>query len=144
MAYFEQTRVTDAAGNVINPAKEVQLVGNSYPDDILAQVVRTAPGSIDDQLVLLRRLIKILESQQATDPAQRQRIAVDSITAPLVAGGNTIGSVIIAAGANTVGNVGTVATVTNMATLAGWDQRMFADPARTAYNTGIRSQLVFS
>lgn len=84
----------------------------------------------EDSIVFLRRIAKILENQQAVDPQQRQRITLDSITA-----GVTL---------PTVTTVTTVSAVTNIAGLFSWNQQILADPARTAYNTGIRSALTFS
>lgn len=118
MAYFELTNLADEKGNITNPASE-------------------------ESIVLLRRIAKILENQQAVDPQQRQRITLDAITASLtLATITTVGTVsavtaitnALPAGTNTIGNIGT---------LNGWNQQMFADPARTAYNTGIRNQLTF-
>lgn len=118
MAYFEVTKVADENKNVINPAT-------------------------DEAIALLRRLVKFFETQSATDTAQRQRITLDSISPGLTLNGITTIATVAAvtgitnalpAGTNTIGNIGTV---------NGWNQQMFADPARTAYNTGIRSQLTF-
>lgn len=119
MAYFESTSLVDEKNAKINPSSE-------------------------EAIILLRRMVKILENQQAVDPQQRQRIAVDAITAgvalPTVTTVTTVAAVTaitnaLPAGTNTIGNIGTV---------NAWNQQMFADPARTAYNTGIRSQLTFS
>lgn len=113
MAYFESTSLVDEKNAKINPSSE-------------------------EAIILLRRMVKILENQQAVDPQQRQRITVDAITAgvalPTVAAVTAITNA-LPAGTNTIGNIGTV---------NAWNQQMFADPARTAYNTGIRSQLTFS
>lgn len=139
MAYFEKTNLADIAGNTINPAEQQTLYTINPPNDAPAPVVRTAAGSVDDQITLLRRIVKLLESTAATDVAQRQRITLDAITAgvslPTVAAVTTV---------TTVTTVSTVSSVTNLAAVNGWNQQMFADPARTAYNTGIRSQLTFS
>lgn len=144
MAYFEQTNVANVAGNAINPATEetlselndktTALQSVSPPNNSDASVVRTAQGSIDEQIILFRRLLKILESQSATDIANRQRITIDAI-----AGGLTLATVssianALPAGGNTIGSV----------LAAGADQRQFIDVARTNYNTGIRSKLTFS
>ena len=108
MAYLEQTQITDERDLVVNPASE-------------------------ESVVLLRRIAKLLESQAAVDPQQRQRVVVDAgIT---IAATQTLG---------TVTTVGTVTSITNLAAVNGWNQQMFSDPARTSYNTGIRSQLTFS
>jgi hypothetical protein len=141
MAYFEQTKLTDAAGNVINPAKEQELLDRPPQSTTPGVTVRTAPGTVDDQIILLRRIVKLLESQAATDTAQRQRITVDAITAgttlPTV---TTVGTV----SAITAGTITTVGAVTNIAAINGWNQQMFVDPARNAYNTGIRRWLTFA
>lgn len=105
MAYFESTNIKDSSGNIVNPASE-------------------------DSIVLLRRIVKLLESQAAVDPQQRQRITLDAITGSLTL--------------STITTVSTVSSVTNIAALNGWNQQMFVDPARTAYNTGIRTQLTFT
>lgn len=133
MAYFEQTKITNANGTVINPATEQTLYANNPGMDTPAQAVRTAPGSIDEQIILLRRVVKLLESQAAVDPQQRQRITIDNITT-----GTTLPTV------STVSTVSSVTSVTNIAAINGWNQQMFVDPARTAYNTGIRRWLSFS
>ena len=144
MAYFEQTKLTDAAGNVINPAKEQELFDRSPPPTTPAVAVRTAPGTVDDQIILLRRIVKLLESQAATDTAQRQRVTIDNIstgaTLPTVTTVGTVSAVTaitnpLPVGTNTIGNIGTV---------NAWNQQMFVDPARTAYNTGIRRWLTFA
>jgi hypothetical protein len=111
MSYFEQTNIVDAEKKIVNPASE-------------------------ESIVLLRRIAKILENQQAVDPQQRQRVTIDAITGAL-----TLSTVTIV---GTVGTVSTVTSVSNIAALNGWNQQMFADPARSAYNTGIRQQLTFA
>lgn len=119
MAYFESTKLKDALGNPINPVE-------------------------NEQIILLRRLIKLIESQSATDVANRQRIAIDSITAGLTLANVTTVAAVTAitnalpAGTNAIGNI------TNVTQLAGADQRQFIDVSRTNYNTGIRSRLTFS
>lgn len=142
MAYFEQTKLTDAAGNVINPAEQQTLYTVNPPNNSAGPVVRTAAGSVDDQVTLLRRIVKLLESTAATDPQQRQRVTVDSITPGVAL--PTVSTVTVVSTVTAVTTVGTVTSVTNLAAVNGWNQQMFADPARTAYNTGIRAQLTFS
>ena len=139
MAYFEQTRITDQNGNVINPAEQQTLYSSDPPDAALGPVVRTAWGSIDDQITLLRRIVKLMESQAATDPQQRQRVVIDTTpTVTLGAGTASIGNVA------TVATVTTVTSITNLAGQFGWNQQILSDPARISYNTGIRQQLTFS
>jgi len=119
MAYFETQKIKDSKGEVVNPASE-------------------------ESVVLLRRIAKILENQQAVDPQQRQRITLDNVTAgttlPTVTTVTTVGTV----STITAGTITTVGSVTNIAGLFNWNQQILSDPARTAYNTGIRSQLTFS
>ena len=138
MAYFEQTKLTNSSGIVINPAEKQDLYTFDPPTDAPAPVVRTAPGSIDDQLALLRRIAKVLESTAACDPQQRQRVTVDAFTA-----GVALPTVTAVTTVATVTTVTTVTSVTNIAGLLGWNQQAFADPARTAYNTGIRRHITF-
>lgn len=117
MAYFEATKIKDSAGNLIDPVD-------------------------DAQVVLLRRIVKLMESQAAVDPQQRQRVTIDAFTAgvalPTVTAVTTVSTV------TAVTTVSTVTSVTNIAGLFSWNQQILSDPARTAYNTGIRSQLTFS
>lgn len=138
MAYFEATKLKDSNGNLIDPA-EKQILYTIEPEaNTPAPVVRTMSGSVDDQIVLLRRIVKLMESQAAVDPQQRQRITIDAGTLPAVTTVSTVTAV------TTVTTVTTVSTVTNIAGLFSWNQQILSDPARTAYNTGIRSQLTFT
>jgi hypothetical protein len=115
MAYFEQTKVTDPIGNVINPATE-------------------------ESIILLRRMVKLLESQNATDIANRQRMTLDSIAAGL-----TLGTV---TGVTTVGAVTSITnalpTGTNSIGFVNQDLRQFIDVARNNYANSIRNKLTFS
>lgn len=120
MAYAETTKVKDSTGNLINPAQ-------------------------DEQVILLRRIIKLIESQSATDSANRQRMTLDNIAAgvtlPALTTVTTVTTVsavtaitnALPAGTNQIGSVN----------ISGADQRQFIDISRTNYNTGIRSKLTF-
>lgn len=91
----------------------------------------------EESVILLRRIARLLESQATVDPQQRQRIAIDSIATGLVLSNVATVTAItnaLPAGTNTIGTV----------LPGGWNQQMFSDPARTAYNTGIRRWLTFS
>lgn len=99
MAYFEKANSVDAKGNIINPAQ-------------------------DEQIMLLRRIAKVLESTAATDSAMRQRITVDSVTS-----GTTIGLV--------------SGTGVNIGTLANMDNRQFIDISRNTYANCIRNKITF-
>lgn len=109
MAYFDRTKLTDSTGVLVNPAS-------------------------DDTVILLRRIVKLLESNAVVDAANRQRITIDSI-GPATAVTNTI----------PVSGTVTVSSITSVGQLAGVDSRFqIIDWARQAYNSGIRSNLVFT
>ena len=142
MAFFEQTKITDQNGNVINPAEQQTLYSSDPPDAALGPAVRTAWGSVDDQITLLRRIVKLMESQAATDPQQRQRVVIDTTsTVSLAASTASIGNANVV---STVTTVSTVTSITNLAGQFGWNQQILSDPARVSYNTGIRQQITFS
>jgi hypothetical protein len=85
------------------------------------------------QVILLRRLNKLMESQATIDSNQRQRVTIDSIASVTLPTVTTVG---------TVNTVGTTNTVTNTNQFAGVDLRwQWMENARVAYNTGIRSKL---
>lgn len=101
MSYFEQTKVTDSLGALINPVQE-------------------------ETVLLLRRIVKLLESNAVVDSANRQKVTVEGATI-------------------TSGTISTVSAVTNLGTIASVDPRFqMIDWARQAYNSGIREKLVFS
>jgi hypothetical protein len=101
--------------------------------------------STEESLVLLRRMVKIMESQSTVDFANRQRITIDAIgTGTPTALGATIPVSGSLTTAGTVSTVTTVTSVTNMVTLAGQNQQMYQDPARNAYANGIRQNLSFT
>jgi hypothetical protein len=98
--------------------------------DVDSVIFDETRSSLEDQIVLLRRIVKILESQSAIDSANRQRITIDTIAA------------LVTPTSTSVPVSGTVTS--NISQLAGRDQQLFSEWSRTAYNTGIRSQLTFS
>lgn len=88
---------------------------------------------VEDLLGLLERLVKISESLQVVDSAQRQRIRIDDITTGL-----TLATV------STVTTVSTVSSVTNVAAqtaLAGMDREMYINISRQTYAEAIRANL---
>lgn len=87
------------------------------------QVLQAQVVALNESNALLRRVVKLLESSGNVDVGNRQRITLDLITSGLT--------------------LSAVTTVTNVTSIGGLDHRQFIDQARTAYNTGIRSQLVF-
>lgn len=109
MAYFSQVNTVNSSGSAINPAT-------------------------DEQIILLRRIVKLLESTAASDIGQRQRVTIDAITSGLTLTTLTGITNALPAGTNTMGNV----------TVGGMDHKQFIDVARNAYANGIRSKLTFS
>lgn len=107
-------------------------VSNDNPMPLVA-------NQTDDLLRMLSRIVKLLESNAVVDQQQRQRLTLDSITAgvtlPTVTGVTTV---------TTLTTCSTVTSVTNIAANAGMDREQYINIARTAYNTGIRTQLQFT
>lgn len=100
MSYFEQTRVTNTSGVAINPAEE-------------------------ESITLLKRIVKLLESNAVVDVANRQRITVEVLP--------------------TLATVTTVSSITNLAAWGGVDPRYsIMDTARNTYANGIRKNLTFT
>jgi hypothetical protein len=81
-------------------------------------------------LAEIKRLIKISETLQVVDSAQRQRVTIDAITGNLTL--------------STVSTIGTLSTVTNVAaqtSLAGMDREMYINIAKQTYALAIRVNL---
>ena len=85
--------------------------------------LQTAVADLDS-LQALRRIVMVLESQANVDIGGRQRVTVDAITAGLV--------------------LGTVNSVTNLASIANVDHHQFIDGAQNMWANSIRSKLSFS
>ena len=120
MAYIGQNvqpvEITNTAGEVINPAT-------------------------NESIALLRRMVKLIESQSSTDIGNRQRIALDAIT-----GGLTLATVSSVSNIANIqaGTITTVQTVSNQTALAGYNQGQFIDVTRNTYSNAIRNKLTFS
>lgn len=120
---------TDDVGGVKYQQMKLVDATNGSADPI---GVKQNPLQTEDQtIVLLRRMVKILESQAAHDAGQRQKVTIDAITGAL-----TLATV------STITNAVPIGTVANVSLLAGYNHMQFIDQARTAYNTGIRAKLV--
>lgn len=107
--------------------------------------VRINPAQ-DDSIILLRRVVKLMESQAVVDNQMRQRVTLDAIgVGTPTALATTIpisGSLTTAGTVSTVTTVTTVATVTSLNQLAGVDARwQIIDWARQVYNSGMRRNL---
>jgi hypothetical protein len=102
------------------------VVGLKDSDD-----VRINPAT-DDSVILLRRILKQVDSLGVVDSAQRQKVTVEGATI-------TSGTI------TTVSTVSTVTSATNLVALGGVDGRyLYIDTARNASANGIRSNLLFS
>lgn len=83
----------------------------------------------EESLVLLRRLLRQVDSLAVVDLAQRQRVVVD-------------GAVI---SSGTITTVSTVTSATNVVALGGVDVRyLYTDTARNMYANGIRNNLLYT
>jgi hypothetical protein len=121
-------------------AQAVGLVLLTGPDDAKTAVDVTVDAPlpvgaqrVEDLLVMMGRIVKLLESNAVVDQQQRQRISVDAFVA-------TIPTVTTVSGVTTVSTVSTVAAQT---TLAGMDREMYINQARSAYALTIRNKLEF-
>ena len=119
MAYFERTKVTDAAGNIVNPAS-------------------------DDSLTLLRRILLLLKPLAQITGAGSNRLSVDVNnigTLPTLANVTTVATVSAVTNVTTVASVTASTTVnqTNMGGVTAFE--LMKAMSRTAYNEGIRSRL---
>lgn len=114
----------NVAGTTINPATQETLAALTTATTTLNTTSATL--ATEDSLILLRRIVKLLESNAVVDTNMRQRIVVDS-------------------GAITVSGSVTVATITSLNQLAGVDSRwQIIDWSKQAYNSGIRGNLTFT
>ncbi len=84
-------------------------------------------------LSLMQRFVKMMESNQVVDSAQRQRITLDSITSGV--------SLPTVAAVTTVSTVSTVTAVTNLTQNAGMDREQYINIAKQTYANSIRSRL---
>lgn len=103
---------------------------NSSPVAISTDQIGANQLASEEAVILLRRLVKLLESNAVVDAANRQRITVEVMPGTTNVGGTV--------------NVGTATTVSNLAAIAGHGLQQFVDIARNAYANGIRSKLNFS
>ncbi len=98
----------------------------------------------EDAVVLLRRMVKLLESAATVDVANRQRMTVDAWGTSVPTGtGNITGCVRVALGTDST--VGTVTSVTNVVSIGSYAaQQMYGDVAHDVYANSIRRNLTFS
>jgi hypothetical protein len=104
------TLATTLNVEIVDPATGLPMTP-AYDSSVVA--VGDAVEALNESVILLRRIAKLLEPMATQDGAQRQRIAISSVEAGMPVSG-----------------------------YGGVDPRFqIADWARTAYNTGIRSNL---
>lgn len=103
---------------------------NSSPVTISTDQIGSNQIASEEALILLRRMVKLMESNAVVDAANRQRVSVEAMPGTTNVGGTV--------------NVGTATTVSNLGAIAGHGLQQFVDIARNAYANGIRSKLNFS
>ena len=124
-----RVRLENSIQAVINPATE------DKQDDL------------SDSIILLRRMVKLLESSAVVDANMRQRVAVDNILA-FSGSGTPLGG--IGAGSPGVNSITAAApAATNVSYTPVWvgpvDQRyVLMDQSRNTYANAIRPNLSFS
>ena len=95
----------------------------------------------EDSVILLRRMVKLMESQATVDVANRQRITVDAWGAGVLLGTGTSASTPRVALATDA----TLGTVTNVTTIGSYAaQQMYGDVAHDVYANALRRHLTFS
>lgn len=94
---------------------------NSSPVTISSDQIGQNQLASEEANILLRRIVKLLESNAVVDSANRQKVAIEGTS-----------------------TVTTVSTVSNITAVAGLDQRQFIDISRNTYANCIRSKLNFS
>lgn len=116
----------------------------SYIPSSDSQYILNASGTTinpttEETVFLLRRMVKLLESNATVDSQNRLRIALDSAPVAVTVAQGTAAQL----NAN-VGTVTTITTLNNLALIAGIDPRFqFIDNARIAFATGIRNNLTY-
>lgn len=123
------------AGNVLNLTFNTTSMSNTDKLQILYipmingafQNEQEGLAEVNNTNILLRRIVKLLESSGNVDFGNRQRVVIDNILVGL-----------------TLTAITTVSTVTNTSQIAGLDQRQFNDMSRISYSEGIRRNLIFS
>ena len=126
------------AADEINGALYQRIKPTFGPDGAATDVSIVNPLPVFDDRVenlisLLERLVKISESNQVVDSAQRQRITLDAITAGVAL--PTVTAV------TTVTTVSTVTAVSNLTQNAGMDREQYINIAKQTYTNSIRNRL---
>lgn len=124
------TVAADEIGGVLHQRVKIGVGADGSATDVSdANPMPAVAQRTDDLLVLLQRLVKVCETLQVVDSAQRQRVTIDSITANLTLG--------------TVSTVTNIATVNAQTSMAGMDREMYINIAKQTYANSIRANLTF-
>jgi len=125
------TIAADEIGGVLHQRVKVGIGQDGTATDISsANPMPSVAQRTDDLIAMIQRLVKICESLQVVDAAQRQRIVIDAISGSLTL--------------STVSVVSTVNTVAAQTSLAGMDREMYINIAKQTYALSIRANLNFS
>jgi hypothetical protein len=118
MAFFEASKLKDSNGTVVNPAQE-------------------------ESLTLLRSIFRLLKPLGMITGSQSNRLSVDINTGTIATVSNlAAGTVTANCNINATQTLATVSTVTNVANTGGVNTfDLMKAMSRTAYNSGIRSNL---
>jgi hypothetical protein len=116
----------------------VAVTGNVAIND--TNGVEIDPATAND-IALLQRMVKLLESQSACDIGNRQRITLDNIAAGLTLA--TVSTVTTVTTVSTVSNI-SAGTLTNLGNVAGYNQAQYIDVTRNTYSNAIRNKLTFT
>ena len=125
---LDTTITLDSNTSAMSATDPLQIIYDT-DDAITNGDLITAVRRTDALLEMMQRLIKISETLQVVDSAQRQRITIDSIAANLTL--------------SNVSSVGGVGTVNNIAANAGMDREQYINIAKQTYAQSIRSNLKF-
>ena len=123
----------EISGHLYQRIKPTYGTDGQATDVSLVNPLPVFDDRVENLISLLERLVKISESNQVVDSAQRQRITLDAITAGVsLPGVSTV---------TTVTTVTTVAAVTNMVSNAGMDREQYINIAKQTYANSIRNRL---
>jgi hypothetical protein len=127
------TIAADEIGGVLHQRIKVGVGGDGEAVDVSeANPMPSVVQRTDALLGMMERLVKVCETLQVVDSAQRQRITIDAFTS-----GVTLPNV------STVSTVSTVNTVAAQTSMAGMDREMYINIAKQTYALSIRSNLTF-
>ena len=122
---LDTTITLDSNTSAMSATDPLQIIYDT-DDAITNGDLITAVRRTDALLEMMQRLIKISETLQVVDSAQRQRITMDNI-----------------AGGLTLSTVTTVGGVSNITANAGMDREQYINIAKQTYAKSIRSNLKF-